>query len=332
MYDYKSVVNSESGFCVFALYECKKRLRKGKYMDTDDKQKTRKSNKFFCLRKANNIVIKMLLIIVCFFIIFHQPKHSFEVTFLDVGQGDGIYICDGEGGDFFIDGGSTDEKEVGERRILPFLKSNGIKNIDYWFVTHADSDHISGLLEVLESGYNITYLVFPKAAPKDENYEKLVLAAEENGTNILYMEAGNCIKTESLQLKCIYPKNIEINDRNDASLVLELTKESFRALFTGDISSNVEQQLIKQGVLKEIWLYKVAHHGSKNSNSSEFLQKLSPKIAIISCGEGNSYGHPHKETLKRLDIMGSMVMPTMDYGAVTVRMENGEIKVNAFVR
>ena len=301
-------------------------------MNKSTKKEKQENKKFFGINANNNIVIKVVWVVLCFSILLYQPNRKFEVTVLDVGQGDGIYICDGEAGNFFIDGGSTDEKEVGERRIVPFLKSKGVKNIDYWFVTHADTDHISGLLETLEKGYSVTYLVFPKAIPRDENYEKLLLMAKEHGTHILYMEAGNYIKTDSLQLKCLYPQNMEIDDRNDASLVLELTKESFRALFTGDISGNVEQQLLEQGNLQEISLYKVAHHGSKNSNSSEFLQKLSPKISIISCGEDNGYGHPHKETLERLDAVESMVMSTVDYGAVTVRMENREIKVKGFVR
>lgn len=298
----------------------------------EDKNETCQRKEFFNIKWNGNIFIKVGWVVLCFLIVFYQPNRKFEVTVLDVGQGDGIYICDGAGGDFFIDGGSTDEKEVGERRIIPFLKSKGVKTMDYWFVTHADTDHISGLLEVLEKGYSVTYLVFSKVIPRDENYEKLVFMAKEHGTHILYMEAGNYIKTESLQLECLYPKNKEISERNDASLVLELTKESFRALFTGDISSEMEQQLLEQGKLQELSLYKVAHHGSKNSNSGKFLQKILPKIAIISCGEGNSYGHPHKETLERLEAVESMVISTADVGAVTVRMKGKEVVLEVFVR
>lgn len=277
-------------------------------------------------------IIKVLLITICFGIILHQPQKEFELTFLDVGQGDGIYISDGENSNFFIDGGSSDEKEVGERRILPFLKSNAIRKIDYWFVTHADSDHISGLLEVLESGYSIDYLVMPKAIPKDENYEKLILATKKNKTNIVYMETGNYIKTESLELKCLYPQNVEITDKNESSLVLELTKGEFRALFTGDISSEAENKMLQEGVLSDISLYKTAHHGSKFSSSAEFLEKLSPEVAVVSCGENNRYGHPHKETLERLNDVGSIVMSTVDYGAITITLDGAEMKVEGYLK
>lgn len=272
-------------------------------------------------------LMKILLTLVCFFIIIYHPKHPFEITFLDVGQGDGIYICDGDGTHFFIDGGSSDTKEVGGRRILPFLKSNGIRNIDYWFVTHADSDHISGLLEILEGRYKITYLILPKAMPKDESYEKLVALANKKNTEVLYMEAGNFIKTKTLQWKCVYPENIEMDDRNDASLVLELEKDSFRALFTGDISSEVEEVLVEQGVLQDVSLYKSAHHGSKYSNSMEFLQVIQPEIAIISCGEDNSYGHPHEETLERLESVDCEIYTTASRGKITIKIEGDRIGV-----
>lgn len=279
------------------------------------------ANVTFTKRVRSNTAIKIGLIIICFFIILYQPKHTFEITFLDVGQGDGIYICDGENRNFFIDGGSTDVKQLGEQRILPFLKSNGIKRIDYWFVTHADTDHISGVLEVLESGYNVSYLVLPKAIPKDENYETLVNFAKRSHTDILYMEAGNYIKTKSLTFECLYPENIELNNRNDSSLVLELEKDTFRAIFTGDISVDVEKQLLEKGCLEEVSLYKAAHHGSKTASSIEFLQKISPEITVISCGENNFYGHPHKETLERLESVGSSVWNTAECGQIVVEVD-----------
>lgn len=282
-------------------------------------------------RIQSGTIIKILLTITCFFIILYQPNCEFEITFLDVGQGDGIYICDGENGDFFIDGGSTDEKNLGKRRILPFLKSNGIKKIDYWFVTHADTDHISGVLEVLESGYKVKNLVLPKAIPKDENYEKLVNLAKANETDIVYMEAGNYIKTKSIKLECLYPENIEINDRNDSSLVLELEKDSFRALFTGDISVDVEKQLLEKGCLEDISLYKAAHHGSKTANSIEFLEKVLPEIAVISCGENNSYGHPSQEAIEHMEIVGAEIYYTMDSGQITVSFEkDGRIRIDTY--
>ena len=96
---------------------------------------------------------------ICGLCIFWPKAKDFEITFLDVGQGDGIYISAGDGTTYFIDGGSSNVNEVGRNRILPFLKAKGIQSIDYWFVSHMDKDHVSGLYEVLENGYTVENIV-----------------------------------------------------------------------------------------------------------------------------------------------------------------------------
>ena len=114
----------------------------------------------------------------------HWNATNLEITFLDVGQGECIFMKNGKGMTVLIDGGSTDEKDVGTYRIIPFLKSKGIGELDYIIVTHADSDHINGIVELLEkrreSGIKIKHLVLPKTTLIEENYEKLVYLAEEN--------------------------------------------------------------------------------------------------------------------------------------------------------
>ena len=114
-------------------------------------------------------ILAVLTLLLCF------PKRAqVRVDFLDVGQGDGICISDGGGTHVFIEGGSSSENQIGTYRILPFLKYNRIEKIDAWIVTHGDEDHISGLLEVLESGYEVSSLVLAEAMPKDDKWETLV--------------------------------------------------------------------------------------------------------------------------------------------------------------
>ena len=235
-----------------------------------------------------------------------------------------------EGNDFFIDGGSADVSNVGRYRILPYLKANGISEIDYWFVTHADADHISGLLEVMESGYRIQNLVLSYAMPKDEKYETLISTAEKFVVFVCYMKTGDVIRCGENEFRCLYPgeidsrgfysKNKEQGDRNEASLVLQLNCGSIKALFTGDISSEVEEALVRQGVLSDVWLYKAAHHGSKYSNSSEFLEVIQPELTVVSCSSTNVYGHPAPETIERLEKCGSEVLYTMSGGQITVEV------------
>lgn len=280
------------------------------------------------IRRKEYVLIAAITVICLSLIIYPKPQKE-EITFLDVGQGDGIYICTGDGSSYFIDGGSINQRNLGKYCILPFFKSNDIEKIDYWFISHADTDHISGVLEVIESGYTVHILVVPEAAPEDENMMKLLGAAKERGVEVIYMQAGDCLRTEYTTLTCLYPEADEnpalSEDRNETSLVLEYVSESFgeeelfRAIFTGDISSEVEKVLLQRGKLHDVWLYKAAHHGSKYSNSSEMLQILSPEIVVISCGENNVYGHPAVEAVERMREVGAELLYTMYGGQITIQ-------------
>ncbi len=266
-----------------------------------------------------------ILALVLFF--FHAPKHSFELSVLDVGQGDGICLCTDAGEYIFIDGGSSDVNQVGKYRILPFLKANGIRHIDYWFVSHADEDHISGLEEILELGYPVENVIISKPSVdlKDEKTLELVEFVKTYDTNIVYMRAGESLVLKASKIQCLAPEEEAVDenmeDRNALSLVLMYQDKRFTALFTGDISEIEERKLLESGVCKSVDFYKVAHHGSKYSSSEEFLAQITPRIAVVSCGEGNSYGHPHKETLERLDEIGSVILTTPEYGAITVEID-----------
>ena len=287
------------------------------------------------LRKKEILLAAGMAITALSLIIYPKP-HKEEVTFLDVGQGDGIYICTGDGIRYFIDGGSINEQGLGRYCILPFLKSKDIERIDYWFVTHADNDHISGVLEVIRSGYDIAHLVVARAAPKDENMEKLLAAAKQEGIEIVFMQAGDVLVTKNTYLTCLYPEaqaeESLIDDRNDTSLVLEYVSKQFggmermRAIFTGDISTEVEKQLVDSGKLQEVWLYKAAHHGSKYSNSLEILKRLLPEVAVISCSENNVYGHPAPEAIERMREVNAKIFYTMYSGQITIREYKGNIQ------
>ena len=284
------------------------------------------------LQRRKKIATVVAMTGVCITLLIYPKPHEQEITFLDVGQGDGIYISTGDGVHYFIDGGSTDEKNLGKYYILPFLKSNAIEKIDYWFVTHADTDHISGLLEVMESGYSIEHLVVAEAAPEEKNMLELIAVAKQKGVDIVYMEKGDSLCTEGTRLTCLYP-SIEIieehpkllTDKNETSLVLEFVlaktdkRSEFRSIFTGDISAEVEDILLEQDCLQDVDLYKVAHHGSKNSSSEEFLAVIQPELAVVSCGKNNRYGHPAKETIERVTGEGAEIFYTMDVGQITIK-------------
>lgn len=269
------------------------------------------------IRKRLNLAIPIGML---FLVLLFPQKKSFEIDVLDVEQGDGIYLCTSDGVSMFIDGGSSSEKKVGEYRILPFLKCRGVKEISYWFVSHTDEDHISGLAEVLKSGYPIRHLVFAKAVQDKGKTKKLATLAGTCGTEVVYLEAGDRLSANRAEIKCLYPSaGQEAENVNDLCLTLQFTDRETTALFAGDLSSEVEDVLVESGSLQKVNLYKASHHGSNYSSSENFLKVIAPDITIASAGENNRYGHPGPRAVERIKANGSRFFCTIDCGQVKVK-------------
>ena len=279
-----------------------------------------------------------LVLVLLLTFLFVRGKPEFELDILDVGQGDAIYLCASDGTNFMIDGGSTDVKKVGTYRILPFLKAKAIRKVDYWFVSHTDEDHISGLVEVMESGYAVGTLVLAEAQKEDEKAHRLAELAQKNGIRVCYMKAGDVLGTrkedvvnernraETFRIECLYPtNNNDSEDVNDRCLVLYYEDENFSAFFGGDISSEVEEQLVSAGKCRQTDVLKASHHGSKYSNSDVLLHALHPRLTIASAGKKNRYGHPSPEAIARVSESGSAFYSTIDYGRIRVRFVDGEM-------
>ncbi|MDO4473120.1 MAG: DNA internalization-related competence protein ComEC/Rec2 [Eubacteriales bacterium] len=259
-----------------------------------------------------------------------QP--DLEITFLDVGQGDGIFIREKDGMTCLIDGGSSDVAKVGQYRIEPFLKSRGVSEIDYVFVTHGDEDHICGIEEMIRRqnfGVRIGSIVFPDVSVWDEKLESLYQLASSNGIRTVQMKEGESVNGKELHMKCLAPgKGLK---GNEASLVIGLSYHDLDVLFTGDVEGNGEEMLVDKLCMgkgdTQIEILKAAHHGSKYSTSEEFLEIVRPKLCVISAGRKNLYGHPHEETMKRLEQAGAACVRTDECGAVTVRVRGEEVAV-----
>lgn len=269
-----------------------------------------------------------------------------DITFLDVGQGDGIVIqCERSSWDFrrpsvvLVDGGSTSEKEVGKNRLEPYLKSEGITKIDAAIVSHGDEDHISGLLYLLKEcrEIQIETIILPKLGQEDEAYCRLTEAGKERGSRILYMKAGDWIEAGRCRFTCLYPKGDDVvdpSDRNQQSLIVRMDYEDFHLLLTGDANREGEVRMIKRqgkGALLKIQVLKASHHGSRFSNSRELLEAVKPALTVISYEEGNSYGHPHKEALERFIEAGSKVLKTGEQGAVLMHVEGGRLEYKTYL-
>ena len=254
-------------------------------------------------------------------LLLHVPTGGFEIDYLDVGQGDGSMLRTEEGVVCFVDGGSADVSKVGAYRILPFLKSKGIRRVDYWILSHLDEDHVNGFYEVLEAGYPISAVVISERMPEDEAAAYLSEMLAQYRVPVIKVRGGDVLqlpKTDAV-LRFLSPDDTTpVYDCNSASLVFLYEDAQMRALWTGDIGRQQEEWLLAEGSVSEVDLYKAAHHGSKYSNSAEYLKILSPGLAIISCGQHNRYGHPGAEAVTHMEEAGSRILCTMNCGQIKV--------------
>ncbi len=262
-----------------------------------------------------------------------------EIVFMDVGQGDGTFIRDNTGNTYLVDGGSTSVDEVGKYRIIPFLKCRGIKKIDYMIMTHSDEDHISGLKELIaqsDGGIRIKKLLMPNPSDecKDAAYYEMIQLAKGNGVAVEYIKKGDAITNEKgFSMVCLHPEEgFKAESANAYSTSLRVRYKDTSILLTGDVEGGGEEELAKVlDRLNESYdVLKVAHHGSKNSTSDYFLQCVTPETSIISCGKYNSYGHPNKELLSRLEAIKSDIIATKDAGAVTILSDGEKIETHTW--
>lgn len=289
----------------------------------------------FCYNKFQR---KLILLGLLFLILTFIKKEygGLEVTFLDVGQGDCIFLKAPKGGNYLIDGGSVTVGQVGKYRIQSFLKAKAIRNLEYIFVTHLDTDHVSGIEELLLSaprgGVIIKGLVLTKTVEEDETYERIRKLAREAGIPIYYMKRGEVVKNGKLTITCLHPdQDFETSSRNGYSLVLSIEYGKFDLLLTGDVESDGERAMLDGKQLKDYDVLKVSHHGSKNSTGMEFLEETKPEVAVISCGRENRFGHPHKELLNRLSQKGISVMSTSLWGAISIKTDGEKVVVEPFL-
>lgn len=286
--------------------------------------------------------IKFAAVLSAVVLISDNPVDGVSITFLDVGQGDCIWIESAGGEQFLVDGGSSSKNKTGQYTIVPFLKYKGVSTLDAVFLTHLDSDHISGILEMLEGSgqtldIKIKRLCISDAVLEDEPYEELQTLCERRHIPIYRLKAGDSMEARGLRFEVLHPSaGYEAVSRNASSLVMKLEAGTVTALLTGDVEADGEKaavgQLLQQSDFAGIDIYKAAHHGSKYSNTQALLSQLQPETAIISCGENNRYGHPHAETVERLEQMGSGIWVTKDTGAITIHIRKGCYTIETFIK
>lgn len=268
----------------------------------------------------------LLLNIFIWSAIYIQGHQKLKVDFLDVGQGDSIYIQAPNGNNMLIDGG-LDRKVLNSLGgVLPFAS----KNIDIVLGTHPDADHIGGLPFVFDN-YSISTFIDNGAKGDSAVFKTLEEKIKKEETQRVQAKAGMKIildqdKNIIFDIYSPYMNVNKLSDTNNGSVVGRLTYGSSSFMLTGDAPINVEQNLIKKyGNNLESDVLKVGHHGSKTSSSETFLKAVAPQFATISVGLKNMYGHPHKEVIDLLNKLGVKALRTSEEGTIECKSGGGKV-------
>lgn len=226
-----------------------------------------------------------------------------KVYFLDVGQADSILLEISDDENILIDGGNASDAED----IINYLNYLGVTHLDSIVATHPHEDHIGGLADIMDNiETDKIYLPYieEKDIPTTVTYENFLESIENNEIIAIQSENGDKIyESEYATLEIISPDDIEANDLNDYSIVTKLTYGDNSFIFTGDASSEINQQIMNSypASYLDVDVLKVGHHGSYTATNEKWIKTLSPQHAVIMCGIGNQYGHPHNETIELLN-------------------------------
>lgn len=244
-----------------------------------------------------------------------------EIHFLDVGQADStLIICDGQ--TMLIDAALDDQGT----KIQNYLQKQGIDRLDYLVLTHPDADHI-GSADVIMTKFEIGTIFMSNFEKETKTYKNLFKLIEENNIKYLSPAVGNVYALGSASFQILAP-NREYDDPNDASIALMITHGENNFLFTGDAEKAAEEDMLANGLNLDADVYHAGHHGSKTSSTEEFLDAVSPRYTVISCGIDNSYGLPDAEVLNNLRARYIKVFRTDEQGTIVATSDGEEITFN----
>lgn len=288
-------------------------------------------------KELRKILIPILIILFAFIIVYLCKKQRetifpaddrLAVHFIDVGQGDSVFLT-ASGATMLIDSGEATDTD----RVISYLQKGGVKRIDYVVGTHPHSDHMGGMSRIIET-FDVGEVIIPHLDDSDfpvsQYFERFLDACDEKGLGLTEAETGRIIEIGDARAEIIAPVSDDYGNVNNYSVGIFLTHGSSSFIFTGDAEKLAEDEMISVGRLGHADVYKVGHHGSDTSSSQKFLDIITPDYAVISCGEGNSYGHPCDVTLEKLsrftdkiyrtDLCGNIVFES-DGETLSVRTE-----------
>lgn len=261
---------------------------------------------------------------------YEIPEGSCEVHFIDIGQGDATLIM-ADNKNILIDTGEKD----GSNKLIEYLTGKGVKELEYFVITHFDSDHFGEAVEVL-NGFSVKNVLIPDQVKTTKMYETFLDTLEEKTEiNVIIANdiVGSKINVGQLEMNILAPLKNDYSDSNDYSVSMLVRWGNNKFLLTGDAEKNAEEDMVAQYSARELDcdVFKAGHHGSRTSSSAEILSLASPTKIVISCGLDNKYGHPHPESMDRFeripdveiyrtDEMGTIIM-VADGESITVKTE-----------
>lgn len=238
--------------------------------------------------------------------------YDMTVHFLDVGQGLSVFVqSDGE--NLIYDGGDSNYSSF----VVAYLKNQGVTTIDYLISSHYDSDHVSGLIGCLNA-FEVKNVICSDYVHDSKTYQSFINMIDSKGLIMQHPSVGDEFTFGTGKFIILAPETIDENDSNDNSVVIKLVNGDNSFIFTGDAESSSESAICQSGINLDCDVLVPSHHGSATATSWEFLEETVPEFAIISCGKDNQYGHPHKDTMDKLESMDIQIYRTDIQGTITV--------------
>ncbi|MCI8494615.1 MAG: MBL fold metallo-hydrolase [Lachnospiraceae bacterium] len=248
---------------------------------------------------------------------------TLEVHYLDVGQGDATLIRQGSHA-MLIDGGDNDKGTA----VQSYLQSQGIEHLEYVIGTHPDSDHVGGLDVVLYK-FSWDQVIMPDLQKDTKTYQDVLKVIKDKKEHVTYPVVGDTYSLGNAEFTIIAPVEDNYGDNwNDYSVGIVLSFGENRFIFTGDAEEDAEHDMLEKGIDLSADVMKAAHHGSDTANTADFLEEVKPESVVISCGEGNSYGHPRAGAMNQFRSIGAKVYRTDEQGTIVAVSDGSEITWN----
>jgi len=282
------------------------------------------------LSLRSKILVTLTLTLVLSLLLFSSLAHGqlsnfLQVAYINVGQGDSIWLHGSDGTDILIDGGPRSAGPT----VVAYLQQEGIDDIEAVILSHGDADHVGGLIDVLRSAIPVDAVLYNGQHHTSLTYQQFLTETMKRGLTPTPAQVGQSYTWGPVNASVLNPQNPPTGEQNEDSVVILAVYGDVRFLFPGDISSDTEQTILGLGTPVAAGVLKVAHHGSRYSSSASFLDAVGAELAIISVGADNSYGHPAQETLDRLQAAGARVLRTDRNCTITVTTDGQTYNVSA---